>query len=363
MNKILIPVCISAILGLISCNSKKEKEEKTIEKYAVTSPVVQDTSYNKEYIAQIQSIQNVELRAQVKGYLEAINVDEGQNVKAGQVLFNIMPKEYEAKMMKAKAEVTAAELEWLNTKTLAEKNIVSKTELAISKAKLDQAKAELAEAELMVTFTKIKAPFDGIIDRIRFKKGSLIDEGGLLTTISNNKDVYAYFNVSEAEYLDFKKRKNNEKQNASLLLANGELHKYKGKIETIEGEFDNTTGNIAFRAKFPNPELLLKHGETGKVQLVVPIKDAMIIPQKATFEIQDKIYVYVVGPDNKVKAVNISIKQKMPNLYILDSGLTKNDKILLEGVQSVKDGDKIQPDYVNPKGVLTQLQLINQGGI
>jgi membrane fusion protein (multidrug efflux system) len=359
MNKTLWLISLYAFVSLPACKSKKEEKSET-GKYAVTSPLVMDTSITKEYVAQIQSLQNVEIRTQVKGYLEAINVDEGQYVKAGQVLFNIMPKEYEAEMEKAKAEAKSAELEWQNTKTLAEKNIVSTTEQAIAQAKLDKAKAELAQAELFVSFTKIKAPFDGSIDRIRFKKGSLADEGTLLTTLSNNREVYAYFNVSEVEYLNYKARKATDKQNATLFLANGQEHEYKGTIETIESEFDNATGNIAFRAKFPNPQLLLKHGETGKVQLVVPLKDALIIPQKATFEIQDKIYVYVVGSDNKIRATNILINQKLPNLYIIESGLSPTDKILLEGVQTVKDDDKIEPEFLQPKEVISQLQLIKQ---
>ncbi|MEP7257300.1 MAG: efflux RND transporter periplasmic adaptor subunit [Flavitalea sp.] len=359
MNKLLLLTSLYAFVSFASCTSKPEEK---IEpgKYTVTSPMILDTSLTKDYVAQIQSLQNVEIRAQVKGYLEAINVDEGQYVKAGQSLFNIMPKEYEAEMQKSKAEVKTTELEWQNTKILAEKDIVSPTELAIGQSKLDKAKAELAQAELFVSFTRIKAPFEGSIDRIRFKKGSLVDEGTLLTTLSNNREVYAYFNVSEVEYLDYKSRKTDDKQKATLILANGQEHKYKGAIETIEGEFDNNTGNIAFRAKFPNPDLLLKHGETGKVRLIVPIRNAMIIPQKATFEVQDKIYVYVVGQDNKVKSRNITVKQKLSNLYIIDTGLTENDKILLEGVQSVKDDDTIQAEFIKPKEVIDHLQLIKQ---
>ena len=359
MNKILSLISLYVFVSFTACTSKEEKKSET-STYGVTSPVIMDTSFTKEYVAQIQSLQNVEIRARVKGYLERINVDEGQYVKAGQVLFNIMPKEYEAEMEKAKAETRMSELEWMNTKTLADKNIVSNAELSIAQAKLDKAKAELAQAELFVSFTRIKSPFDGSIDRIKFKSGSLIDEGTLLTTLSNNREVYAYFNVGETEYLDYKTQKSNDKKTATLFLANGQEHKYKGTIETIESEFDNTTGNIAFRAKFPNPELLLKNGETGKIQLIVPIKNALIIPQKTTFEVQDKTYVYVLGTDNTVKSRSISIKQKLPNLYIIESGISENDKILLEGVQSVKENDKIRAEFVNPKDVIDHLQLIKQ---
>ncbi len=356
--KIISSIAIVSLFLTTACNPKKNEIEES-GKFVVTNPVKMDTSLIKEYVSQIQSIQNIEVRAQEKGYLQSILVDEGQNVKAGQMLFKIMPKLYEAEVLKAQAEVKEAELEMLNSKTLSEKNIVSKTELAIAQAKLDEAKANLALAQLHLSLTEIKAPFDGTIDRIRFKTGSLIDEGTLLTSLSDNKNIYAYFNVSEPEYLDYKTRsKTNDKENVSLLLANNQPHKYMGTVETIEGEFDNTTGNIAFRAKFPNPELLLKHGETGKVQMKIPLHNVIIIPQKATYEIQDKIYVFVVDENDVVKSKNISIKNRISNLYIIDSGLTEKDKILLEGVQKVKDDEKIEYTFIDPQSVISNLQLI-----
>lgn len=361
MNKLSLVISMCSIICITACNSKKEEEHKEEGKYTVTSPLLMDTSFTKDYVAQIQSVQNIEIRAKVDGYLESINVDEGQHVAAGQLLFTIRPREYEAELMKAKAEAKTAELEMQNTKTLADKNIVSQTELAMAVAKLDQAKAEQAIAELHLSYTEVKAPFDGIIDRIHFKVGSLIDNGSLLTSLSNNKEMYAYFNVSEVEYLDYKTRTEKDGDNtATLLLANNQVHKYKGVIETIEGEFDKEVGSIAFRAKFPNPDLLLKHGETGRVQLKVQLKNALLIPQEATFEIQDKIYVYVVDANNVVKSRNITIQQKMPNLYVVASGLSPNEKILLEGVQSVKEDDKIQSEFIPAKQVIEHLQLIKQ---
>jgi len=359
MNRIVLLISLCALIYNTGCTTKKiEKEE--IGKFTATSPLKADTSFTKEYVSQIQSIRNIEVRAQEKGYLETINVDEGQYVKAGQVLFRIMPKIYQAELLKAQAAVKEAELEMMNTKTLSDKNIVSKTELEIAEAKLDEAKADLALAQVHVSLTEIKAPFDGTIDRIHFKLGSLIDEGTLLTTLSDNKSVYAYFNVSETEYLNFKTRSNaNEKTIVTLLLANNQPHKYKGIVETIESEFDNTTGNISFRAKFPNPDMLLKHGETGKVQMTIPITNGLIIPQKATYELQDKIYVYVVDKNNVVKSRSITIKNVLPDLYVVD-GLSENDKILLEGVQIAKDDDKIEYKYVEPKNVISGLQLLKQ---
>jgi len=359
MNRIVLLISLCALIYNTGCTTKKIEKEET-GKFTATSPLKADTSFTKEYVSQIQSIRNIEVRAQEKGYLETINVDEGQNVKAGQVLFRIMPKIYQAELLKAQAAVKEAELEMMNTKTLSDKNIVSKTELEIAEAKLDEAKADLALAQVHVSLTEIKAPFDGTIDRIHFKLGSLIDEGTLLTTLSDNKSVYAYFNVSETEYLNFKTRSNaNEKIIVTLLLANNQPHKYKGIVETIESEFDNTTGNISFRAKFPNPDMLLKHGETGKVQMTIPITNGLIIPQKATYELQDKIYVYVVDKNNIVKSRSITIKNVLPDLYVVD-GLSENDKILLEGVQIAKDDDKIEYKYVEPKNVISGLQLLKQ---
>lgn len=351
---------VFALFNLTFCAHKTELKAEA-GKYTITSPIVLDTTYIKEYVAQIQSIQNVEIRAQVKGYLDAIHVDEGQFVKPGQALFNIMPKVYEAEYQKARAHAQMEELELQNVKTLAEKEIVSITEQSIAQAKVDEANAELSLAGLDVAFTQINAPFEGTIDRLRFKKGSLIDEGTVLTSISNNREVFAYFNLTEVEYLDYKNRTANDKKNTvALILANGNEHKYKGVIETVESEFDNNTGNIAFRARFPNPDLLLKHGETGKVQMTMSLKNALIIPQKATYEIQDKIYVYVVGDDDVIKSRNIMVKQKLPNLYVLESGLSENDKILLDGIQSANDGDKVETQFIPGRQVIDNLQLIKQ---
>jgi len=353
MNKTILFAALLSTVLFTACSSKKE--EKLEEgKYTITSPLLMDTSFTKDYVAEIQSLQNIEIRAKVKGFIESINVDEGQQVSAGQVLFTIRPREYEAELIKAKANVKKADLELQNVKKLAEKNIVSPNELSMAVAKLDEAKADENLAELYVTYTKIRAPFAGTIDRLKFKMGSLIDEGTLLTTLSNNKSVYAYFNVSEAEYLDYKSRAKN-KNNATLFLANNMPHKYKGQVETIEAEFDKNTGSIAFRAKFPNPELLLKHGETGKVQLTVDLKNALVIPQKATYEIQDKFYVFVVDANNVVKSRAITIKQKFSNLYVIESGLSVNDKILLEGIQTVKDDDKIKTEFIAAEKVIAQI--------
>lgn len=340
-----------------SCTSKKEeKEEQT--NYTVTSPIKIDTSFTKEYVAQIQSVRNIELRAQEKGYLQNIYVDEGQTVKAGQLLFKIMPKMFEAELLKAQAETKAAEIELQNTKLLADKNVVSKNELAMAKAKLEAANAETALAKIHLAFTEIRAPFDGTINRIPLKLGSLVDEGALLTSLSDNSQMFAYFNVSEPEYLNYATTvKNKGKQQVGLLMANNELLNAKGAVETVESEFNNETGNIAFRARFTNPNHLLKNGETGKVQMLVPLKNVLVIPQKATYEIQDKKFVFVINQHNKIQSREISVANEMPDLYIVGNGLKEGDKILLDGVQKVKDNDTIKFKFLNPKGVISSLKL------
>jgi membrane fusion protein (multidrug efflux system) len=265
---------------------------------------------------------------------------------------------YEAEVLKSEAETKAAEIELQNTTALVDKNVVSKNEQAMAQAKLDQAKAEMSLAKLHLSFTEIRAPFDGTIDRIPKKLGSLIDEGELLTSLSDNSQMFAYFNVSEPEYLEYqtniKGRGNNK---VGLLLANNRPLPYKGVVETIESEFDNETGNIAFRARFPNPDKLLKHGETGKVLMTIPVTKALIIPQKATYEIQDKKFVFVVDKNNVVRSKNITINGEMPDLYVVGSGLSENDRILFDGVQKVKDDDRITYEYLKPREVIYQLRL------
>lgn len=357
MKRILMLSGLCAVLCHISCTSKKEIKEET-GKYTVTTPLKIDTSFNKEYVSQIKSVRNIEIRAQEKGYLQNIYVDEGQFVKTGQLLFRIMPKMYEAELLKAQAEAKIAEIELKNTKILSDKNVVSKNELDMARAKLDQAKAEIAVAKLHLSFTEIRAPFDGTIDRIPLKLGSLVDEGELMTSLSDNSEIFAYFNVSEPEYLDYKTNTKGRANNqVNLILANNEPLKYKGNVETIESEFNNETGNIAFRARFPNPDKLLKHGETGKIQMTMPLKNALVIPQKATYEIQDKMYVFLVDNKGVVRSTNITISAEMPDLYVVNTGLSENDRILLEGVQKVKDNDKIQYEQVSPKAIISRLQL------
>lgn len=356
---VLLAICLCVVLCYTGCQSEKEHHEKESEtRFLVTSPVSMDTSITKEYVCQIHSIRHIEIRSQERGYLQKIFIDEGQSVKEGKQLFQIMPTLYNAELKRSEAEARLAEIEYRNTKSLADSNIVSKNELAMAQAKVDKAQAELNLAQVHLAFTAIKAPFDGMVDRFHARQGSLIDEGELLTSLSDNSHMWVYFNVPEAEYLEYKtKVKKDSIIQVSLLMANNKLFAHMGKVETIEADFNNETGNIAFRATFPNPNGLLRHGETGNILMEVPLKDVLIIPQKATFEILEKKFVYVLDENNVVHSREIVIGAEMEDLYAISSGLTKSDKILLEGLRKVQDNDKINFEYKEPVTVLASLKL------
>lgn len=357
-NQIFMLFSLCSTLWIAGCNSHGEEHKESETTFLVTSPLIMDTLITKDYVSQIHSIQHIELRAQERGYLQKIYVDEGQLVKKGQLMFKIMPKLYEAEQQSASAEVDFAEIEYQNTKTLADRNIVAPNELAMAKAKLAKAKAELALAEVHLQFTEIRAPFDGIVGRFRVREGSLLDEGELLSEFSDNSKMWVYYNVPEAEYLEYKAEvKSNEDAIVNLLMANNKHFTYPGIVETIEADFNNETGNIAFRATFPNPEGLLRHGETGNIEMSIPLKDALLIPQKATFEVLEKKYVYVVDEENKIRSREVTIAAEIPHVYIISGGLEKTDKILLEGLRLVRENDEIHYDFVEPHTALSQLDL------
>lgn len=365
----LTNLALGLLLTAAACRNNTSTQEAT-ESYPVTTVIRKDTALVKEYVSDIHAFRNVEIRARVQGYLDQIFVDEGHEVKKGQLLFQINDEEYRAALDQARAnlgsataEAAALELEVERVKILVEKKVVSETELRLAKAKYDAANARIAEARsaeshaaIRLSHTKIRSPFDGIIDRIPFKMGSLIDEGTLLTTVSDTHAMYAYFKVSENEYLQFMKNKhdNPEDDEVDLELADGTMHPYRGKIETMEGEFEVTTGTIAFRARFPNQEHILKHGSTGKVRLAVNMRGAVLVPQKATFEIQDRTYVYLVDNSLVARMRPFVPRMRFAHFYIVESGLKEGDRVIYEGIQDVREGSKIQPKPVSMDSLLRQ---------
>ncbi len=355
MKRILILASAATALFYSSC--KNETHEKEAEaKFLVTSPIQKDTFVLQEFVCQVHAISHIELKSQERGYLQNIYVDEGQFVKKGQLMFQIMPLMYQAETSKAQAEVDFVEIEYQNTKSLADSNIVSPKELALAKAHLNKTKAELSMAQAHLGFTEIRAPFDGMMGLFNVRLGSLVDEGELLTTLSDNSKMWVYFNVPEAEYLTYitAKAKSDNLLKVNLKMANNELFENSGIVETIEADFNNETGNIAFRATFPNPKGILRHGETGNILMPVFYKKALIIPQKATFDILDKKFVYVVDEKNVVQSRQITVAQEMPHLYIV-TGLSINDKILAEGLGKVKNNEKIESEFIPFEEVLSDL--------
>jgi membrane fusion protein (multidrug efflux system) len=362
MNNILKKPLIlyTALVGtfyLTGCGSGEHGEEENTQMVA-TSPLMKDTTITQDYVCQIRAIQHIEVRALERGYLQNIYVDEGQSVKKGQLMFQIMPLIYNAELQKSQAEASFAEIEYLNTKRLADSNVVSPNELALAKAKFDKAKAEVSLAQTHLQFTEIRAPFDGIMDHFYVRLGSLVAEGDLLTTLSDNSEMWVYFNVPEAEYLNYKARTKQENlERVQLYMANNQFFKYPGVVKTIEADFNNETGNIAFRATFPNPDGLLRHGETGNIQMTIPLMNALIIPQKATFEVLEKKYVFVIGKDSVAHQREINIASELPDIYVLKGGLNANEKIVLEGIRKVNDGQKISYRYDPPEKVLPHLSV------
>lgn len=369
-NRLLIGTVILSFA--ISCSTESSNSNTEVHTLKTSTPIQIDTVIDQNYVADIHAIQNIEIRARVKGYLDKIYVDEGKFVKKGQIMFSINNQDYLSELARAKAvynqsiaELKAEDLSLINTKLLVEKNVISPNQLAIALTKVDGLRAKKEEAfshvrsvELKVEYSNIRAPFDGVVDRLPFKRGSLIDEGTLLTTLSDTKEVYAYFNVSEKEYLSFSEDPEdiNKKSQVELVLANGEKYLHKGLVETIEGEFDKNTGSIAFRARFPNKEFLLRHGSSGKILLPKKIQKHWIIPQKSVFEIQEKNYVFVKDENGQVKMKSIIPTIRIPHFYLVKSGFSLKDSILIEGIQLVKQGDKIKSQFVPMKSIIQELK-------
>lgn len=365
MKKELYILCFAAMLLFAACSKKSSVE--SVNTYPIVSPVIMDTVYKNEYVADINAIQNVEIRTRINGYIDDVLVDEGQIVQKGQLLFKISNRIYLQDLQKAKAtlqsavaELRSVEIELENTQNLFNKKIVAESELEMIKAKTNaiiahvaEAKSDEEQAELNLTFTEIRAPFQGTINRIPNKTGSLVGEGQLLTTLSDNREVFAYFNVSERDYLDYTSSEHEEEEKiVNLLLANNDIYAHTGVIETTDSEFDKHTGTISFRARFPNPNSLLKHGSSGKVQVKKVLKNVILIPQKSTFEVQENLYVFTVDTSNTVRLSRLIPSIRLPHFYVIASGITTSDRFIYEGIQRVREGEKIETETIQFSQVL-----------
>jgi membrane fusion protein (multidrug efflux system) len=236
--------------------------------------------------------------------------------------------------------------------------VISPSQLALVRAKLEKAQAELTLAQTHLQFTFIRAPFDGIVGMLQVRIGSLLEEGELLTTLTDNSELWVYFNLPERDYLDYMRRvRPDSTVKVKLELANGQIFPYEGVITAIEAEFDNTTGNVPVRATFPNPQRLLRHGETGNILIPRVYSGALLIPQRATYEVLDKKYVYVVGEDGKLSSRLIEVEAELPHLYIVSKGLSGKDRLLLEGLNRVHEDDFIEGEFIPPEKALEKLPL------
>lgn len=345
-------------LSLPACEKHHEEEHHEAHKITATNPKAKDITVTLQYVCQIHSQRHIKVRALETGYLEAIPVREGQSVREGELLFRVIPILYQKKADAEAAEAEVVRLEYGYTKSLHEKKVVSVSELNLAEAKLAkaQAKADLAKAEL--NFATVKAPFDGIIDRLQQQQGSLVQEGEILTTLSDNSTMWVYFNVPEARYLEYMASPDEEKKHLKieLELANGKKFDHLGKIGAIEADFNNQTGNIAFRADFPNPDRLLRHGQTGNVLLSRVENDAVVIPQRATFEVLEKRYVYIVDKDDVAHQREIQVRNELDDLFVIQKGVGVADKIVLEGIRQVRDGQKVEYEDRKPEQVIANLK-------
>ena len=311
----------------------------------------------QQYVCQIHSRQHIEVRALKGGYLEKICVKEGQVVKKGELMFKILPTLYQAMLAAEDAEAQRIQIVLDNAEVLLKKGIVSPQEIALKKAELAKAKAKVMLARAELNFASVTAPFDGIVDRQRCQLGSLIEEGDVLTTFSDNSLMWVYFNVPEARYLEYKAELDKDDSHADhlqieLKLANGKIFPQIGKIGAIEADFNNRTGNISFRADFPNPNGLLRNGQTGTILIHRTLADVIVIPQRATFENLAKRYAYVVGADNVVHQRDITVRGEQDDIFVIETGLEEGDKIVLEGIRQVRDGDKVEYEFHDSEKVL-----------
>jgi membrane fusion protein (multidrug efflux system) len=359
-----------AALGLLGCSKAGPQGPATPEVY-VADVVQRDVPVFIELVGQTKGAQDVEIRARVEGYLESVNFTEGTYVTKGALLYQIDPKPFEAALAAAKANLATARarLEKTNNdvaryRPLVEQQAVSRQELdnALSaqeaaRAQVDAAKAAVDQATLDLGYTHVTAPLDGLVGTTQVKAGNLVGRGEstLLTTISQMDPILFRAGISEAEYLRIAKRvldtggRQAERASATieLLLADGTVFPHKGRIDSIERAVDPTTGTLAVQFKFPNPDHLLRPGQYGRARFVAEMKSgALLVPQRAVQELQNLYSVAVVGGDNKVAFQNVKVGPRVDSLWVIDEGLKPGERVVVEGLQKVREGASVNPKPV-----------------
>lgn len=314
-------------------------------KIVVASPQARDVTVAQAYVCQIQSQRRIDVRTQAIGNLREISVKEGQAVQEGDVLFRIEPTRYQAKHDVAVAKVRIAELEYSQVQKLFEQKVISSQEVALSRATLDQAQAEARLSEAELNSTVVKAPFGGVVDQLHAQVGTLINERVKLATLSDRRTMRVSFNVPEARYLEYQAGPgpiDSLAPQIELVLANGSKFPQAGKLGAIEASFNPETGSIPFFAEFENPDDVLRQGQTGTVLVQRTLTNVVVIPQRAVFEKLGKRYVYVVDQDDVVHQREIVIQSELEDLFVVTQGLDVNDRIVLDGVRQIHDGEKVE---------------------
>ncbi len=365
MKRILIGMILISSLSFVSCKSKTESVQTPPEYKTKLIDTTTAVVYS-EYSAVLQSEAVVEIRPKVTGYLSKIAVNEGQWVNKGTLLFKIDDADFAQKVNSAKAGVQAAKanrdnalLEVKKLTPLVQKGIISPFELEARQGNLDaaeaalvQAEAALADAKINLGYTSITAPTSGVLSRIEVRVGSLIGPSNAspLTTISGDGDVFAYFSFDEKNLAPLRRARFNSgehnpagKSNIELILADGQQYQHKGKMESASGIIDRTTGSIQLKVVFPNPDNEILSGSSGVVKIPATYKGCITVPQSATYELQDKIMIYVVNSDNTVTRKIITIEGTSGKDYVVSSGLKTGDRIVIEGADKLKDGMSITP--------------------
>lgn len=363
MRKIIMFATLAAILA--SCGGKPNMKFGDNE-YAVRTIETQSTELENNYPATIRGIQDVEIRPKISGFITKLCVQEGQSVKAGQLLFVIDNVQYAEAAKQAKAAVAAAnaqlataQLTYTNKMQLHEQNIIGSYDLQAAQNTLLSAKANLAQAQATyisakqnLDFCYVKSPSSGVIGDLPYRVGALVSSSNsqALTTVSNIDKMYVYFSMTEKQLLEMTRQAGSAHKAVSempavkLQLADGTIYEHEGKVTTVSGVIDKTTGTVSMRADFINPDHLLKSGGSGSI--IVPYKNssAIIIPQEAISEVQDKHFVYYVGSNNKVKYTEIEIAPNNDGKnYIITSGIKPGDRIVIAGISSLQDGMDIKP--------------------
>ncbi|MBN9285284.1 MULTISPECIES: efflux RND transporter periplasmic adaptor subunit [unclassified Flavobacterium] len=363
----LLILSLTSLL-VFACGNKTENTAMPAPELPVISINANNAVTSSEYPASIQGMTNVEIRPQVAGNLEKVFVDEGAFVSKGQLLFKINEQPFREQLNNALASLHAAEAAVINAQLevdkltpLVQNKVVSDYQLKAAKAgykiavaNVNQAKAMVGSAEINLGYTSIKAPVSGYLGRLPKKQGSLVGPADVeaLTQLSDVHEVHVYFSLGESDFIAFKSQHAgnsiNEKINnlppVTLVLADNSDYSEKGRIDMVDGQFDKNTGAITLRASFPNAKGLLRSGNTGKIKLDMKHSDALLIPQEATMEVQDKIYVFTVDKTNKVSKQPIVVAGKSGTDYLVTNGIKSGDRIVFKGFENLQEGTVINPE-------------------